>query len=240
MSARHLFIMANFSSTDMPAEKRNNKGVAALKHYHILLIDNYPLSRLGTLNAIQKELPGSKIKETAVPKEAFLLLKEKKYDLVILALSTPGKTAIDIVKRLLTLHKKTPLLVNCIYPENVYAERILKLGAKGYLSRENPVSDLVVALRKILGGGIYVSDSQAENFVAAIQKKPRLQTLESLSDRELQMLQLIASGKTIKEIATEINLSVTTISTYRQRVLLKLGFKTNAQLTRFAFENALV
>jgi DNA-binding NarL/FixJ family response regulator len=127
-----------------------------------------------------------------------------------------------------------------VYPEAQYALRILRAGASGYLTKESASSELIAAIRKVQRGGKYISPSLAEKIAFALDTDSEKMLHETLSDREYQVLQMIASGKTVTEIAEELNLSVKTISTYRARILEKMNMKTNAELTRYAFQNRLV
>lgn len=206
----------------------------------ILIADNYPLSRLGILNSLAKLNQRMETFEASNSKEMYHVLKTERIHLIIMGLSHPGKNAIELLKAVNTKYPKIPVLILCIYPESLYAFRALRKGASGYISRESSVSDLIKAVTKLLEGGCYVSNALAENMVGKLNKKIDVSSHELLSDRELQVLQLMAYGKTAKTIASEVNLSASTIGTYRQRILTKLDLKTNAELTRFAIENALV
>jgi DNA-binding NarL/FixJ family response regulator len=206
----------------------------------ILIADNYPLSRFGLVNLFHPYFPDYKIREADNEESIFNCINKEKLKLIILAISHPGSNAIGLLQKIKSLHKETPVLIICIYPESLYGLRALKLGASGYLSRESPVSEMVVAVKKILSGGIYISPSLAENLAGKLSKDINKPSHELLSDRELQILQLIASGKTAKKISSELFLSVNTISTYRARILSKLNLKTNAELARFAIENAII
>jgi DNA-binding NarL/FixJ family response regulator len=127
-----------------------------------------------------------------------------------------------------------------VYPEAQYALRILRAGASGYLTKESVSSELIAAIRKVHRGGKYISPSLAEKIAFALDADTEKMLHETLSDREYQVLYMIASGKTVTEIAEELNLSVKTISTYRARILEKMDMKTNAELTRYAFQNSLI
>ena len=206
----------------------------------ILVADNYPLSKIGIIHTLKEEYKKATFFEASNAKEVFDLLKRYSFNLLIIAISQPGKNAIDLLKMVKAKYPKLSILILCIYPESLYAFRALRMGASGYISRESSVNDLLKAVAKLLAGGSYVSSSLAENMVGKLNKKINISSHELLSDRELQVLQLMALGKTAKTIANEVNLSVSTIGTYRQRIMHKLDLKTNGELTRFAIENALV
>ena len=206
----------------------------------ILIADNYPISRLGLTSVLHSNFPTYRLQEAYSEQEIYKVVRKNKLNLVVLAISHPGANAINILQKIKSLNKKLPVLIVCIYPEELYGLRALKIGASGYLSRESPVNDIITATKKILSGGIYISQGLAENMAGKLSKNIKKHSHELLSDRELQILQLMASGKTAKKISGQTFLSVNTISTYRSRILSKLNLKTNAELTRFAIENALV
>lgn len=208
--------------------------------FNVLIADNYPLSRIGIINELSKEILNFKFMEANTEKQIFDIAKNNKFNLAIIAISQPGKTATEIIKKLHQKFPKLPILVICIYPEVVFALRAIKMGASGYLTRESPISEFSTAVKKIIEGGIYVSEKVFGSIVTNYNKGGQvLANIQGLSNRELQVLQLLSSGKTTKEISIEVNLGMSTISTYRSRIFGKLGIKTNSELTRFAIENSL-
>jgi two-component system invasion response regulator UvrY len=132
------------------------------------------------------------------------------------------------------------VIILTVHPEAQYALRILRAGASGYLTKESVSSELIAAIRKVHRGGKYISPSLAEKIAFALDADSEKMLHETLSDREYQVLHMIASGKTVTEIAEELSLSVKTISTYRARIMEKMNMKTNAELTRYAFQNSLI
>ena len=152
----------------------------------------------------------------------------------------PGRSGLDVLKEIKQLYPKTPVLVLSMHPEDQFAVRVLKAGAAGYLTKENVPEEMVKAVRKVIGGGKYVSSSLAEKLAFDLQTDTEKPLHESLSDREYQVMCMIASGKTVKEIAEELVLSIKTISTYRTRILEKLNMRTNAELTHYAVKSGLV
>jgi DNA-binding NarL/FixJ family response regulator len=152
----------------------------------------------------------------------------------------PGRSGLEVMREIRKLRPRLPVLVLSIHPENQFAVRVLKLGAAGYMTKESAAEELVKAVKKVLSGGRYVSAALAEtlaiNLVTDSVKPPQ----ELLSDREFQVLRLIASGKIISEIARELVLSVKTISTYRSRILEKMGLRNNAELMHYAMQHHLV
>ena len=161
------------------------------------------------------------------------------WDAILLDISMPGRNGIEIVKQIRANGIKTPILVISMYPEEQYAIRALKAGASGFLNKESANEELVAAIHKILSGRKYVSPSIIDKLAENMSELKDVPTFELLSDREMQVLQLIASGKTVSEIAEGLSLSVNTISTYRTRILEKLALHNNAELTRYALNHRL-
>jgi two-component system, NarL family, invasion response regulator UvrY len=208
--------------------------------FRILVADNYPLHRMGICQTLDSHFPEVELCEAACVKDVMKQLKLKRFDLLLLALSHPGTNTIEMLRTIKLKHPKTPILVMCIYPESVYGYRALSSGASGYITRETTVNDLVFAVNKILKGDSYISRTLAKNMLAKIGTRTKVSSVELLSNRELQILQLMATGKKTNLIASETNLSVSTVGTYRQRIFTKLDIRTHAELTRFAIDNALV
>jgi DNA-binding NarL/FixJ family response regulator len=152
----------------------------------------------------------------------------------------PGRSGLEVLREIKKHKPRLPVLVLSMHPENQFAVRMLKRGANGYMTKESAPVELVGAIKKVLAGGRYVSPALAESlatYLAADTQKP---AQELLSDREFQVLRLIASGKIVSEIARELSLSVKTISTYRTRILEKMGLRNNAELMHYAMQNQLV
>ena len=161
-------------------------------------------------------------------------------DIVILDISMPGRGGLDILKQLKSERPKLPVLMLTIHPEDQYAVRVLRAGASGYLTKESAPDHLVEAIRKVARGGKYISPHLAERLAFNLESISERPLHEALSDREFQVLRLIASGKTVKEIGEELSLSVKTISTYRTRILEKMKMKNNAEMTHYAIQQKLV
>ena len=172
--------------------------------------------------------------------EALSRVTKENWDVMILDVTMPGRSGLDILQDVKRLRPRLPVLVLSMHPEDQFAVRMLKAGAAGYLTKESADGELVGAIRKVVGGGRYVSPSLAERMASYltidVQKAPH----ERLSDREFLILRMIASGKTVSEIGRELSLSVKTISTYRARLLEKMDMKNNAELTHYAMQNNLV
>jgi DNA-binding NarL/FixJ family response regulator len=162
------------------------------------------------------------------------------YDLVLLDISMPGINGLDVLKQLKAERPDLPVLMLSMYPEEQYAVRTLKAGASGYLTKESAPEELIAAIRKVCSGGKYVTSSLAEKLALYLEADFEKPAHELLSDREYQVVVMIASGKTVTQIADELSLSVKTISTNRSRALRKLGMKTNAEITYYAIKHGFV
>jgi DNA-binding NarL/FixJ family response regulator len=162
------------------------------------------------------------------------------YGVVVLDITMPGRDGLDTLKELKKLRPNLPVLVLSIHPEEQYAKRVLKAGASGYLTKESAPDELIKALRKVSRGGKYVGPSLAERLAFELEIDSERPFHEILSDREYQVMRMIALGKRVKEIAEELSLSVKTISTYRSRVLDKMRMNSNAELTHYAIRNRIV
>ena len=162
------------------------------------------------------------------------------WDLILLDIAMPGRGGLDILKQLRRERPKLPVLMLSMYPEEQYAVRALKAGASGYLTKESAPEELIAAIRKVSLGGKYVSSSLAEKLAVYLETDTEKPAHEMLSDREYQVMLMIASGKTAKQIADELSLSVKTVSTHRARTLEKMGMKNNAEITYYAIKKGLV
>ena len=162
------------------------------------------------------------------------------YDVVLLDITMPDRSGLDILKELKSQKPEINILVLTIHPEEQYAVRVLKAGASGYLTKESAPEELITAIRKVAAGGKYVSSSLAEKFAFDLGTDAEKPLHQTLSDREYQVMCMIASGKTVKEVAEELLLSIKTVSTYRSRVLEKMNLKNNVELTHYAIKNRLV
>jgi len=172
--------------------------------------------------------------------EALARVLKENWDVVVLDITMPGRSGLEALRDIKRLRPKVPVLVLSMHPEDQFAVRILKAGAAGYLTKESADEELVGAIKKVVEGGRYISPSLAERMASYlaidVQKAPH----ERLSDREFQVLRMIASGKTVSQIGRELSLSVKTISTHRARLLEKMDLKNNAQLTHYALQKNLV
>ena len=177
--------------------------------------------------------------EAADGDEALARIREEDYDVVVMDISMPGKNGLEVLKELKEIRPGLPVLILSMYPEDVYAVRSFRNGASGYLSKESAPTELIGAIRKVSAGKRFVSAALAEKLVVNLGDETGKPLHAKLSEREYQILCLIASGKTGKEIAAELSLSAKTVSTYRTRILEKMDLKNNAELTHYAIQNGL-
>ncbi|PYU69238.1 MAG: DNA-binding response regulator [Acidobacteria bacterium] len=206
----------------------------------VLIADDHAVVRRGLKETINESFPKTTFGEVETAQEAIESVRRQDWDVVILDISMPGKSGLDILDDLKRLRPKVPVLFLSMHPEEQYAKRALKAGAAGYLTKESVPEELKTAVKRVLGGGRYVSATLAEKLAYDLTRGTDAPVHELLSDREFQVLRMVASGKTIKQIAGEISLSVKTVSTYRSRILEKTGLKTTAELIRYALQSQLV
>jgi DNA-binding NarL/FixJ family response regulator len=172
--------------------------------------------------------------------EALDLVWKEHWDVVVLDITMPGRSGLEVLREIKKSKPRVPVLVLSMHPENQFAVRVLKRGASGYMTKESAADELVGAIKKVLAGGRYVSTSLAEKLATYLATDTPKAPQELLSDREFQVLRLIASGKIVSEIAKELSLSVKTISTYRTRILEKMRLRNNAELMHYAMQHQLV
>ena len=206
----------------------------------ILIADDHAIVRHGLKQVLAEEFDKAVIAETGTGQGVLDAFKSEVFDAVILDLNLPDKPGLDVLKEVKALHPTVPVVVLSFHPEEQYALRALKAGAAGYLTKESAPEELISALRKILAGGKYVGATLAEHLAGSLTGESLGEAYHALSDRELEVLCLIARGKTVAEIANSLSLSIKTISTYRARLLEKLRLSTTAELIRYALYNRLV
>jgi DNA-binding NarL/FixJ family response regulator len=206
----------------------------------IFITDDHSLIREGLKKIINDEKDISIIGEAGNAKDTMSFVLNKNIDILILDLNLPDKSGLDLLKELKSLKPELKILILSMHPEDRFAMRVLRGGASGYITKESVGEELVRAIRKVYNGGKYVSESLAEMLAFEIQGGGDKPIHEVLSDREFQVLQMIASGKTLAEISETLSLAVTTISTYRARVLEKLNLHSNAELIHYAITNKLL
>lgn len=211
--------------------------------YRVLLVDDHPALRKGMKSILEDAIPGVAVSEAGDGDEALRVLAEpapRPFDAVVLDLSMPGRSGIDLLAEVKHRYPRTPVLIMSLHGEEQFAVRALRAGASGYLTKTAAPEQLVVAVGKIVRGGRYVSESLAERLAADVSGKETSAPHERLSDREFDVMRGIASGHSVSEIAEQMKLSVKTVSTYRARLLEKLGMESNAEVTRYAIQNGLV
>lgn len=206
----------------------------------ILIADDHSAIRIGVKQICANEFPAMQFAEAVNYAEVFQKLKETDWDILILDVDLPGRNGLDILKQIKTDKIKVPVLMFSFHIEEQIALRALKIGAAGYLSKDVADMELIKAINQILNGKKYVSESISEKLLSLYEKDTEKEPHELLSDREYQTLLLIASGKTVSEIAEILYLSKPTISTYRARILEKMKMKNNAELTTYAIGQKLL
>lgn len=206
----------------------------------ILIADDHAVVRRGLRQILYEEFPFAHLEEAMDTAELLKKVGEQQWDMVISDLSMPGENVLDAVHRIKQDFPKLPVLVLSIYPEELYAIRSIKAGASGYLRKDSHPDVLLEAVRRLLSGKKYITAAVAEKLASVVEKYGEKAPHEILSDREFEIFKLIASGKAVSEIASLFSLSVSTISTYRTRILAKMNRKTNADLTLYAMEHKLL
>ncbi|MEW6001601.1 MAG: response regulator transcription factor [Nitrospirota bacterium] len=206
----------------------------------ICIADDHELIRRGFKQIIAEEPDMAVVGEAKNADEVLDFIRKKDCDVIILDISMPGRSGLDLLKELKVQKPKLPVLILSMYPEELYAVRTLKAGAGGYLTKDSASEELVKAIRKVVEGKKYVSPTLSEKLAFDLEIGEGKPLHEHLSDREYQVMCMIASGKTVKDIAQELFLSVKTISTFRFRILEKMRMKNNAELTHYAVKHHLI
>jgi two-component system, NarL family, invasion response regulator UvrY len=206
----------------------------------VLICDDHPVVRRGLREIVVSELRAKDVGEASTAQQALEAVRRRAWDVVLLDITMPGKSGLEVIKELKRARPRLPILVISFHPEEHYAVRCVRAGAAGYLNKGMVPDELVKALRTVLEGRTYVSGYLADKLVHALGAGANHQPHEALSDREYQVMCLIAVGKSVKEIAYDLSLSIKTVSTYRTRSLEKLGVKTNAEVVRYAMHHGLV
>lgn len=206
----------------------------------ILLADDHAVVRQGVKQILAESFTEATFGEAQNVQVLQKLVEKEHWDIVVLDLAMPGGNGLEALKQIKQAKPQVPVMILSMFPEDQYAVRAIIAGAAGYMNKESAPEELVQAIRKILRGGEYISTTVAEELVLYARHKDDRPLHKQLSDREYQVLCLIASGKEVKEISNELGLSAKTISTYRTRLLDKMNMKTNAELTHYAVQNGLV
>jgi two-component system invasion response regulator UvrY len=206
----------------------------------VLIADDHAILRRGLKEILVHELREVVCGEAADARQVLDQIQASDWDLVMLDITMPGRSGLDILRDIKAVRPKLPVLVLSMHPEDQYGKRALKGGASGYMKKESAPEELIKAIRKVLAGGRYVSSALAEKLAVDLNDDLLQPVHEALSDREFEVLRMIASGKTVGQIAEELHLSVTTVSTYRARILEKMDLTTTAELIHYALRNHLV
>lgn len=206
----------------------------------VMIADDHPIFREGLKKIISKTHDITVSDEASSGDELLKKIKENNYDVIILDISIPDKSGLEILKYLQSTRQKSSVLILSMHPEDLYAIRALKAGASGYLTKGGEPEELLTAIRKVSNGGRYISSILAEKLANDLIINSGQPSHEKLSDREYQIMTMLASGKSTKEIAGDLFLSLPTISTYRSRILQKMNLKNNAEIIHYAIKNNLV
>lgn len=206
----------------------------------VIIADDHVIFREGLKQVIATTQTMLVVDEAGTGQELLQKVQEKDFDMAVIDISMPGRNGLDTLVELRKIRPKLPVLVLSMHPEEQYALRAYKSGAAGYITKGSPISELLEALRKISQGKKYISADLAESMICGLTEPTQTEIHHTLSNREYQVLCMIASGKPVSKIGDELSLSVKTISTYRSHILRKLNMKNNSEMTRFAIENCLV
>ena len=206
----------------------------------ILIADDHTVVRRGLKQILLEGFPFAFIEEVVDAEELIKKVMKDEWDVIISDLSMPGRSGLESLHQIKQHYPKLPVLILSVHPEEQYAIRVLKAGASGYLNKDLAPEELVKAVNCVLEGKKYITSSIAEKLASALDADSDKAPHEFLSDREFEVLKLIAAGKSVSDIADQLSLSVTTISTYRARIMTKMNLKTNADLTLYAIEHKLI
>jgi two-component system, NarL family, invasion response regulator UvrY len=206
----------------------------------ILIADDHAIVRRGLKQILTEQYPFVEFGEAGDAESLIAMAIRETWDVVICDMNMPGRSGLDALQQLKQLMPKLPVLIMSMYPEEQYAVRVLKAGASGYLGKETIHDDLVRAIETVIGGKKFITPGIADKLANSFGVSTDLPLHELLSDREFDVFKLIAAGKSISDIATQLSLSATTVSTYRSRIMEKMNMRNNAELTRYAIENSLI
>jgi DNA-binding NarL/FixJ family response regulator len=206
----------------------------------LLIADDHPIVRQGLKQVLSSDPEMVVVGEATNGEETLELARKIDWDVAILDFAMPGRGGLELLSDLKREFPQRPVLILSIYAEQLHAARVLKLGAAGYISKESAPQELTTAVKKVASGGKYVSPALAEILASELSRDPDKAPHEKLSDREYRVMWLLASGKQITEIAKEMQRSPSTVSTYRTRVLRKLGLSNNAELVHYCVMHQLI
>ncbi|HKC35379.1 MAG TPA: response regulator transcription factor [Chitinophagaceae bacterium] len=206
----------------------------------ILIADDHAVVRKGLKQIITDEFPSATFVEVSDVESLLMQVIKENWDVIICDISMPGRSGVDALEQIKQIKPGIPVLMMSMHHEDQYALRVLKAGASGYLNKSSVHEELIKAIHTVRIGRKYITPSIAEKLAGALNASTGKQLYETLSNREFEILKMIASGKSISDIAAQLSLSATTVSTYRSRILEKMSMKSNADITRYALENGLI
>lgn len=206
----------------------------------ILIADDHAIVRRGMKQLLLEHYPFATIGEAANVEELISEVMDKQWDVVVCDMNMPGRSGLDALTQIKEISPKLPVLIMSMYPEDQYALRVLKSGASGYLAKETIHDDIIRAIETVMQGKRFITPAVAEKLAEAVNSDTHKELHEILSDREFDVFKLLATGKSVSEIALQLSLSSTTVSTYRSRIMEKMSMKSNAELARYAIEKGLI
>jgi DNA-binding NarL/FixJ family response regulator len=206
----------------------------------VLIADDHAILRRGLIEILKREFKDAACGEAENAQQTLAHVQDHDWDLVILDVTMPGRSGVDVLADLKRLRPKLPVVVLSMHPEDQYGKRVLKAGASGYMNKDSAPEELIKAIRRVLAGGRYVSPALAEVLASDLGRGGDQPLHEKLSDRELEVLRLMGSGRSVSQIAEMLHLSVTTVSTYRARILEKMNLTTTGDLMSYALRYHLV
>ena len=206
----------------------------------ILIADDHTVVRLGIKQILSIAFPLALIEDVTNAEDLLKKVTQEKWDVVISDISMPGRNGLEMIPEIRKVHPGLPVLILSMYSEEHYGLRAIKAGASGYLMKEMAAGELVIAVKKVLAGKKYISPVIAEKLASAIERNQEKSPYQNLSNRELQVFKMIADGNGVSDIASKLSIKLSTVSTYRARIMEKMHLKSNADLIRYAFENKLL
>jgi two-component system invasion response regulator UvrY len=206
----------------------------------ILIADDHTVVRRGLKQILIEEFKSATIDEVSDAEELLKKVMKEEWDVIVSDISMPGRSGLEVLQQIKEYYPKLPVLILSIHPEDQYAIRVLKAGASGYLNKDSAPDELVKAIHQLLLGKKYITPSIAERLAGLLDQDADKLPHENLSDREFEVLKMLAAGQAVSGIAEKLSLSVTTVSTYRARILTKMNLKTNADLTLYSIKNKLL
>lgn len=206
----------------------------------ILIADDHPIYRKGLKQLLEDSFDSALLDEADSSSEALKKINKNDYHVLLLDIAMPGRSGLDIIKEIRMLRPKLSILMLSAYPEEQYAIRALKSGASGYLTKKSAADELIEAIKKVSKGGKYLTSTLAESLAFAIEEDTENLPHENLSDREFQVMRMIAAGKAVKEVSDELKLAETTVRTYRVRILEKMKMKNDPEIIHYAVKHGLV